>query len=167
MAKDNLIIRELKRKETAFLKEALYEAIFIPAGKERLPKEIIERPELNRYISNFGRKDDFCLVAEYNGVLVGAIWTRIFTESEKGYGYVDEFTPELSMSVLGKYRNKGIGTQMLNLMIALIENKAYEQISLSVDKANYAYGLYEKHGFMVHSETNDSVTMIRKTIKNA
>lgn len=158
-------IRELKSEETAFLKEALYGAIYLPPGKERLPREIIELPELNRYISDFGRQDDCCLVAELNGILIAAIWIRIFPESAKGYGYVDEFTPELSMSVVEEYRKKGIGTQLLKAMIAEIENKPYRQISLSVDKENYAYDLYKKHGFVVYSETHDSVTMIRKSNK--
>ncbi|TVQ09385.1 MAG: N-acetyltransferase [Bacteroidetes bacterium] len=167
MSKDVLVIREIKSEETAFLKEALYGAIYVPAGKEPLPKEIIELPQLNRYISGFGREDDFCLVAEQDGLVIGAIWIRVFPEADKGYGYVDESTPELSMSVLEEYRNKEIGTQLLNAMIANIEKMPWQQVSLSVDKENYAFGLYKKHGFVVYSETHDSVTMVRKTVKDA
>lgn len=164
---NKLTIREIRKEDVAFLQEALYEAIYIPKGAKKLPRDIIELPELNRYISEFGRKDDFCLLAEQNGKLVGAIWTRIFYEKKKGYGFVDEKTPELSMSVSEKYRNKSIGKLLLESMIVEMKKKQYEQISLSVDKANYAYEFYKKHGFENYSETETSVTMIKKMNENA
>lgn len=50
---------------------------FIPDGMEAPPKSVIEQPELQVYISGFGKKDDHCLVAEVGEKLVGAVWSRI------------------------------------------------------------------------------------------
>lgn len=165
MIETDIKIRELRTKEIDFLQDALYEAIYIPENEEKLPKSVIEQAELNRYISNFGRVNDFCLVAEQNGFLVGAIWVRVFSESETGYGYVDEFTPELSMAVLDGNRNKGIGKQMLESMIQELEKRPYEQISLSVSKENFAHEFYKKYGFVDYHEKKDSITMTRKNAR--
>ena len=50
------IIREMKNSEYVFLKDFLYEAIFIPEGIIPPPKNIVDIPELQIYISNFGKK---------------------------------------------------------------------------------------------------------------
>lgn len=79
-------IREIRQEEYAILDEFLYEAIFIPDGVEAPPKSIIRQPKLQVYVSDFGKKDDCCLVAEVNGIIVGAVWTRIMND----YGHVDD-----------------------------------------------------------------------------
>ena len=58
----NYIIRELKTEETPLLNEFLYEAIFVPTGVEKPSRDIIEQPELQVYVGNFGgKKDDHAL----------------------------------------------------------------------------------------------------------
>ena len=103
------IIRELRQDEIKLLDTFLYEAIFIPEGVQAPSKDIIEHPDLQIYIANFGKKDDICHVAEVGGKVIGAVWTRII----KDYGYVDESTPSLSISLLKEYRNFGIGTELI------------------------------------------------------
>ena len=39
-------IREIRESEYSILSDFLYEAIFIPEGMKKLPKSIIEQPEL-------------------------------------------------------------------------------------------------------------------------
>ena len=58
-------IREIRENEYYILSEFLYEAIFIPEGMEKPPKAIIEQPELQVYIADFGKSDDWCLVADW------------------------------------------------------------------------------------------------------
>lgn len=60
-------IREIRQEEYAILDEFLYEAIFIPKGVTVPPKSIIKQPELQVYVSDFGKKDVYCLVAEVDG----------------------------------------------------------------------------------------------------
>jgi len=155
-------IREIENSEIASLDTFLYEAIYIPDGVEKPCKDIIKLPELSRYIVDFGRDYDLCLVTELNKDIVGAIWARIFSETERGFGYVDSRTPELSMSVLEKYRNKGIGTKLLTAMIDRLTQLNYEQVSLSVDKLNFAYTLYQKFGFEIVESDEKSVTMKKR-----
>lgn len=98
-------IRELREDESKVLNTFLYEAIFIPEGVPAPPKEIINQPELQVYIKDFGKsKGDLCLVAEANNEVVGAVWVRIMND----YGYIDEETPSLAISLLKEYRNYGI-----------------------------------------------------------
>ena len=64
----NYIIREMRSEEYSLLSDFLYEAIYIPDGIEPPPKSVIESPELQEYIMNFGnRKHDKALVAEIKG----------------------------------------------------------------------------------------------------
>jgi ribosomal protein S18 acetylase RimI-like enzyme len=159
---DSLIVRPITISEIGFLDKMLYNAIFVPPGNERLPDNIIEHPEISKYIKDFGREGDICFVAQLNGDLVGAIWTRHFNESNKAYGFVDSDTPELSMAVYEQFRNKGIGTRLLSTMIKALTDKGYRQVSLSVDIINYAYDLYKKIGFKDYKLIGESMTMILK-----
>jgi ribosomal protein S18 acetylase RimI-like enzyme len=159
---DSLIIRPITKSEISFLDKMLYNAIFVLPGNERLPDNIIEHPEISKYIKDFGREGDSCFVAEINGELVGAIWIRHFNETNKAYGFVDSGTPELSMAVYEQFRKKGIGTMLLNTMIKTLTDKGYRQISLSVDIINYAYDLYKKIGFIDYKLVGESMTMIMK-----
>ncbi|MBN1159061.1 MAG: hypothetical protein JXA61_06745 [Bacteroidales bacterium] len=63
----------------------LYEAIFIAKGHEKSDKEIIKIPELPYCIKDLGKDTDLCIVAESQDNLMGAIWTRILNETEKGF----------------------------------------------------------------------------------
>ncbi len=49
-------IREIRENEYCILSEFLYEAIFIPEGMEKPLKAIIEQPELQVYIADFGNQ---------------------------------------------------------------------------------------------------------------
>jgi ribosomal protein S18 acetylase RimI-like enzyme len=160
-----IIIREIEKAEISHLDSFLYEAIFIPEGQEKSNRDIINLPELSRYINNFGQINDFCLVAELQGKLIGAIWTRVFCESEKGFGFVDSKTPELIMSILKDYRQQGIGTKLLKAMIDKLTELDYEQVSLSVDKLNYALKLYKKFGFEILESDEKSAILIKRLIK--
>jgi len=157
---NSLLIRPINKSEIGFLDKMLYNAIFVPPGNERLPDNIIEHPEISKYITDFGREGDSCFVAEIDGELVGAIWTRSFNENNKAYGFVDSDTPELSMAVYEPFRKKGIGTMLLKTMIKALTDAGFKQISLSVDKINYAYDLYKKIGFKDYKSVDDSMTMI-------
>ena len=73
-------IREIRESEYSILSDFLYEAIFIPEGMNKPPKSIIEQPELQVYLADFGKVDDCCLVVEVEETIVGAVWTRIMNE---------------------------------------------------------------------------------------
>lgn len=107
-------IRELRQNESKVLNTFLYEAIFIPEGVPIPPKEIINQPELQVYVKDFGKnKGDLCLVAEANNEIVGAVWCRIMND----YGHIDAETPSFAISLLKQYRNYGIGTNLMEQML--------------------------------------------------
>ena len=151
------LIREIQEKEIPLLNDFLYEAIFIPDGVEPPSKSIIYNDDLQVYVKNFGQDpDDHCLVAECDGKIVGAVWTRIMND----YGHIDSHIPSLAISLYKEYRNQGIGTELLKRMLDLLRDKGYEKVSLSVQKANYALKMYQNNGFKVLEERGEEVIMI-------
>lgn len=153
-------IREIKASEIYLLREFLYEAIFQKDQENPLPKDIVDKPELSQYIDGFGRVDDFCLVADIDGRVVGAVWTRILAGKVKGYGNVDEYTPEFAISVYKEYRNMGIGTSLMRRMLDLLKEKGYKRASLAVQKENYAVRMYEKVGFKIVKKIEEEYIMV-------
>lgn len=79
-----ITIREIEPNEISLLKEILYEAIYRPDTSTFIPKSILEKPEMNAYIKDFGcNKDDFCLVADLRDKIIGAVWVRTFLRQHK------------------------------------------------------------------------------------
>ena len=151
-------IREIKESEYPVLSDFLYEAIFIPEGMVKPPRSVVERPELQVYLADFGKADDWCQVAEVKGKIVGAVWARIMND----YGHIDDETPSLAMSLYEEYRHLGIGTALMEAMLQLLKEKGYKQTSLSVQKANYAVGMYQKLGFEIIGENEEEYIMVCK-----
>lgn len=153
----NYIIRKMLKEEYSLLEDFLYEAIFIPEGISAPPKSIIMQPELQVYITDFGRKkDDIAFVAEVDGKAAGAVWARIMDD----YGHIDDSTPSLAISLYKEYRGQGMGTAMLQEMLSALKQKGYARTSLAVQKANYAVKMYEKAGFEVVDENEEEYIMV-------
>ena len=151
------IIRKIQKHEYPLLDHFLYEAIFIPEGVEPPPKTIIVSPELQVYIKHFGElKDDLGFVAEVNRKIVGAVWVRIIND----YGHIDDETPSLAISLYKEYRGFGIGTAMMKEILSVLKSQEYKQVSLSVQKANYAVKLYLKVGFKIVKENKEEYIMV-------
>ena len=157
-------IREMKPDEYEFLREMLYEAIYFADENQKLPKSVVFEPHLSKYVDNFGRHGDFAFVLIIENDLVGAIWTRLFPETDKSYGFINEETPELSMAIKENYRNKGFGSQLIAKMFEKLKTNDFEKVSLSVDKQNRAVNLYRKFGFETISEKGTAFTMLKKLI---
>lgn len=155
-------IREIKESEYPVLSDFLYEAIFIPEGTEKPSRSIIEQPELQVYIADFGKLDDWCLVAEIKERIVGAVWVRIMND----YGHIDDETPSLAISLYEEYRYLGLGTALMKEMLQFLRDKGYKQTSLSVQKANYAVNMYRKAGFEVVKENEEEYIMACQLQKN-
>jgi ribosomal protein S18 acetylase RimI-like enzyme len=158
-----MLIRHLRENEKELLRDFLYEAIFIPEGVTPPPREIIEQPELRIYYENFGTgKADHCLVAEDDGRVVGAVWTRIMDD----YGHVDDETPSFAISLYKEYRGQGIGTKLMTGMLEELKRNGYTRASLAVQKANYAVKMYEKVGFKTVDENDEEYIMVWEANNN-
>ena len=151
------VIRPLAESEIPLLDDFLYEAIFVPDGAQAPSRAITQTPELQVYIKDFGtQRDDCCLVAEVGGRVVGAVWVRDMPD----YGHVASGVPSFAVALLREYRAKGIGTQLMQAMLAELAKKRYTKASLSVQKANYAARWYQKLGFEIIGENEEEYVMI-------
>jgi len=140
----------------------LYQSLYVPQGHAAFDRSVLTSPEIANYVKDWGRPDDFGFVAvDENNRGVGATWLRLFRDEAKGFGYVDDQTPELGLAVLPEYRGQGIGTMLLNY---LIESAAsfFQAICLSVAAENPASRLYQRLGFEIVDKRGDALTMRRE-----
>lgn len=160
----NCTFREMRADEHYLLEDFLYQAIFIPTWYDKeVPRDIIYTdPKLYAAIENFGSlPDDRCIVAEIDGMIFGAVWSRISEE----YGHFDDKIPSLAISLYKEYRGKGIGTRLMKKMLDLLESEGYKKVSLGVNKENYAVKMYRKLGFEIISDgANDTEWLMLKRL---
>jgi len=161
MDMDKILIREIRENEIERLEDMLYEAVYQPDNQNPIPRSVLNVPEVYAYVKDFGkREDDYCLVAESNDKIVGAVWVRIISGEIKGYGNIDNETPEFAISLFKEYRNRGIGTRLMVGMIDYLKKSGYKKASLSVQKENYAVALYKKVGFEIVNEHDNDYLML-------
>lgn len=155
-----MIIREINADETGFLKEMLYEGLYVRAGESVFPKDVVDTPEFSKYISKWGEQEnDIAVVAEQKGILVGAAWGRILGPPNAGYGFIDQYTPEISIAVKKEHREKGIGSMLLDELGKRYLEKGTTALSLSVDKQSQARRLYRRKGFAFFTDAGTAVTL--------
>lgn len=157
-----MIIRNLEKEDKEFLYDMCYEAVYVPEGQEKGSREeILSDKNIVKYVENFGEIDGdrgFIALDESDKPL-GAAWYRVFDSEHKGYGYVGENIPELSTAIEERYRGRGIGKKLLEVLIEEARKEGYLSVSLSVDPDNPALRLYEKLGFKKVSISGTSDTM--------
>lgn len=148
-------------------------------GKDTINKWIISFLSVGKrgFKSNFDLASIFLLILKR--LKTGVQWRELPIESyfEKGeiswqnvYYYFNKwskvcfffyfYTPSLSISVKAPYRQKGIGTALMQAMLTLLKTEGYKQVSLSVQKANYARKLYLKLGFEIVKTNEEDEIMV-------
>jgi len=116
---------------------------------------------LTRYVDNWGRPGDLALVATETGHRVGAAWFRVFRTGEPGYGFIDEQTPELTISVVPSRRKHGVGQELLDALLAKAGEAGHTAVSLSVEQDSPAVKFYERNGFEPVGESAGGLVMTR------
>jgi len=159
----NYYIKTIEKTDISILEDMLFYAIYVGEGNALPLRNIIFEPNLYKYIDNWDKNKDigYLLVDEETNKKLGAVWLRFFCENSKGYGYISEDIPELSIAIYPEYRGKGLGTSLLNYLIGLLPAHI-NNISLSVDTKNPARRLYKRIGFRDYSIKNDTAIMIYK-----
>ena len=155
----SIIYRQASINDYHFLREMLYEALFVPEGEKPFPKSILDLPEIAKYIENWALPGNFGIIAGDGDESVGAVWGRLFKSNNRGYGYIDDKTPELTMAVKNSYRNRGIGSELMRRFLNLAKEKGYKAVSLSVDKRNRAANFYRGLGFKIINKAETAYTM--------
>lgn len=155
----DLIIRKADAGDEPFLREMLFQSLFVPEGEEPFSREILRKPSIAGYIDGWGRTGDIGWIAEVRNRPVGSATARFFGRDNPGYGFIDESIPELGMAILPEYRGRGIGTRLLRALMQSLKDRGISAVSLSVDVRNPARRLYERFGFYEVGASGHSVTM--------
>ena len=142
----------------------LYLALYVPPGAAPLPRTIVQRPELARYAAGWGREHDlgFAALDATTGQAAGAAWIRLLSGANRGYGWVDDATPELSIAVLPAWRGRGIGAALLGRLVQAAQPH-YRALSLSVARDNPALRLYRRLGFEGVRVDGELLIMLRRS----
>ncbi len=103
-----------------------------------LPHEVV----LNEFANQVSSGDSKIAVSEEKGEIVG--FCKIDLNKECGYlAY---------LVVLEKYRNKGIGRELMNWAMESFRKANIHTIELKVVAGNNAIHLYEKYGFQLNAQ---------------
>jgi ribosomal-protein-alanine N-acetyltransferase len=149
------VIRPAGPQDVPFLRDMLRHAYYWRVDQVSESGE----PPVQRYVERWGRPGDTALIAIQDFQPVGAAWYRLFKADNGGYGFIDEETPELSIAVVPSRRGSGLGSELLEALLARAKADGYQALSLSVEKENPAVGLYQRHGFVPVREDDGAVTM--------
>ena len=140
--KPTLLLRPLEVNDEPVLWEMLMHAV-----QESSVEALKANPDLARYVLNWGRKGDLGLIAKQDAVAVGAVWVRLWSTADRGYGYVADDIPELAIAVVPPRRGQGIGTALLVKLLQLAESN-FPAVCLSIREDNPALKLYKRAGFV-------------------
>lgn len=161
----NISLNPIGDDDLPFVRAMLYEAAFWRGKFDAPPPDTaLHQPALARYVDGWGRPGDRGLVARISGVPAGAVWVRLFSDDDHGYGYVDDRTPELSIAVAEDQRGCGIGRCLMAAMLAQAHLDGVDRVSLSVETDNPALSLYDRLGFAPAETVGDAVTMVRNVL---
>lgn len=155
-------IRSAERQDLPFLREMLYESMYVVEGEVPFGREILDDPAIRKYVDGWGRTGDFGVIAEQeDGTPLGSATARYFTSENRGYGFVAEDIPELGMALLPESRGRGIGRVLLAALLEGLRDRGTERVSLSVDPRNEpAMKLYRRFGFEEVGREGTSITMV-------
>ena len=151
-------LRPINKKDQEFLWQMLHIAAHCKESGESI-QYCKENPDIARYASDWGRPGDFGQIALHEGKAVGAVWARLWSKSDHGFGFLDENTPEIAIGITEEYQNHGLGTILIH---GLFAQSLERVLTLNVRKNNPAHRLYKRIGF-VEIEDSECVNRVGGT----
>lgn len=123
-----------------------YAASMEPAGHDAIETSKVDA-YLRTYVERWGSKaGDLGVIARVSSHGdIGAAWLRL-AHGGGSFKLGDHLVPELAMAVLPEFRGRGIGTGMVQRLVAMARRR-FPAILLSVREDNRAVRLYERLGF--------------------
>lgn len=157
-----LSIREAEASDEPFLREMLYHSLYVTDGDRPFDLDVVAQPEIAKYVDAWGRPGDLGLIAvdSTSGEAIGAIWMRLFSATDRGFGFLHSTIPELGVAVLPDRRGCGVGSVLLQRLLEM-GSELHAAVSLSVSVDNPALRLYQRFGFERVEAHGDSVTMLK------
>ena len=157
------IIRAATAQDGPFLADMLIEAVnWSPEWKKKSRTRVLADPKTGHYIAGWPRDTDLGVIAEIAGAPTGAAWLRYLPASDPGYGFVSPDIPELTIGVAARWRGHGIGRALLKAIADRARQAGIQQVSLSVERKNFAKQLYLSEGYQVTDSTDaQSDTMVK------
>ncbi|MCE7989380.1 MAG: GNAT family N-acetyltransferase [Caldilinea sp. CFX5] len=146
-------LRSIQRSDEAFLWQMLFYAAHMHEEAGKTVADAQRNPALAKYVTNWGRPGDlgFVAIADDTGEAIGAVWVRLYVGANKAYSPTSDDIPELAMAVLPAYSGQGIGTRLLQQIIAAA-HPHYPALALNVRADNPAFRFYQRFGFVVLNE---------------
>jgi ribosomal protein S18 acetylase RimI-like enzyme len=152
-----ITLRAAAAEDEPFLLTMLYYAAHADEEPGKRPEDLLAAPALARYVERFGQDaGDLGVVAVGERAPLGAAWVRRLAGEGRGYGWVDDETPELAIAVVPGAVGGGVGTRMLNELLARARGR-FAGVSLSVRSDNPARRLYVRLGFATVAEVVNRV----------
>lgn len=167
MKKENIHIRELEYEEYESASRLMWLTYYKFESKGKTMEQIesfrdsIEGVSLS--MNSFDGRMTLLGAFDTNGKLVGAGGIKLKTYEDEEKDFVNENDHITLLFVDGGSHGQGIGTRLLDKMIALSKSKAEERKEtplITVNSSDFAVGFYEKYGFSKTGErtvTKDSV----------
>ncbi len=135
-------IREAGQKDIDLLWEFLAIAAYEPDVKAARGVAVVAA-----HLDGWKRPGDFGVIAEMDGMAIGACWARQYELDEKPIFYVDARTPEVSIGVKAEMRGRGVGQLLLEELAKLARREQCDGLCLNVRDTNPALRLYERVGY--------------------
>jgi len=136
-------------------------------------KKLQELKSLEIYHRFYGlTSKDLGLYALCKHKIAGAAWIRVLKAEDSANAFIDEKTPILTIAVKEEFREKGIGSAMLEQLF-LEAGALFEKISVSVFNDEKSISFFKKHGFTEveggsnksHIDGIETVVMIKELPK--
>lgn len=151
-------IRPVTATDEAFLWQMLYYAAHMHEEAGKTVADLPANPTLALYVQEWGRLGDFGFLAEATATKkpLGAAWLRLYTGANKAYSPTADDTPELAIALLPECTGQGIGTVLLQELLA-VARVHFPAVALSVRANNPALRLYQRLGFLIIGEMTNRV----------
>jgi len=155
-------IRPAGAEDFPFLELMLVEAAEWSAEPHRRTVEqVMSDPQVSHYIEGWPRPGDFGFVAiSHQEEPIGACWVRLMPANDPGYGYVAPDVPELGIGVVREARGRGVGRALMRRAAEHARSTGVKRMSLSVERANPSFRLYESEGWRSVGSESGSDTMV-------
>jgi GNAT superfamily N-acetyltransferase len=163
VAENHWVVRRATAEDGSFLADMLVEAANWSAQwKRKSRRRVLSAPPTAHYVAGWPLDRDLGVIAEADGAAVGAAWLRFLPAADPGYGFVAPDVPELTIGVAADWRGRGVGRALLRALAGQAHSAGVRQISLSVERKNFAQKLYLSEGYqVVDSSDPQSDTMVK------